>query len=108
MARNCLRLAKNFSIRKTRCADMAVRSGRRLALRGMTAACQTALADSLSRTYTGARRFAPRDNLEQMQRTVSHTADDALSHLPALADQPVCVCRRTIIPTACRQQSVRC
>lgn len=55
----------------------------------MTAPCQSALIGSLFLVYTGVTRFASETLDEQMQRTVSHAADDALSHLLALVDQAV-------------------
>jgi D-glycero-alpha-D-manno-heptose-7-phosphate kinase len=57
----------------------------------MTAPCQTALTGSLFLVYTGVTRFASQTLEEQMQRTVSHAADGALSHLLALVDQAVTV-----------------
>jgi D-glycero-alpha-D-manno-heptose-7-phosphate kinase len=60
----------------------------------MTAACQTALTGSLFLVYTGVTRFASATLDEQMQRTVSHAADGALSHLLALVDQAVGVLER--------------
>ncbi len=57
----------------------------------MTAPCQAALTGSLFLVYTGVTRFASQTLDEQMQRTVSHAADDALSHLLALVDQAVSV-----------------
>ncbi len=55
----------------------------------MTAPCQSALTGSLFLVYTGVTRFASETLEEQMQRTVSHAADGALSHLLALVDQAV-------------------
>ena len=55
----------------------------------MTAPCQSALTGSLFLVYTGVTRFASEALEEQMQRTVSHAADGALSHLLALVDQAV-------------------
>jgi D-glycero-alpha-D-manno-heptose-7-phosphate kinase len=55
----------------------------------MTAPCQDALTQSLFLVYTGVTRFASATLEEQMQRTVSHAADDDLSHLLTLVDQAV-------------------
>ena len=55
----------------------------------MTEPCQNALTGSLFLVYTGVTRFASETLEEQMQRTVSHAADGALSHLLALVDQAV-------------------
>jgi D-glycero-alpha-D-manno-heptose-7-phosphate kinase len=55
----------------------------------MTAPCQAALTQSLFLVYTGVTRFASATLEEQMQRTVSHAADNDLSHLLTLVDQAV-------------------
>ena len=55
----------------------------------MTAPCQSALTGSLFLVYTGVTRFASETLDEQIQRTVSHAVDGALSHLLALVDQAV-------------------
>ena len=55
----------------------------------MTAPCQSALTGSLFLIYTGVTRSASETLNEQMQRTVSHAADGALSHLLTLVDQAV-------------------